>query len=91
MILKCYKCGYEWDYKGKRRRYATCPDCKTSVNIKKKVIRDFLPEPTTTNVDRRVRNRSNTPITPSPYTVHTTYIPTVPPPPKQYQQYNNSR
>ena len=32
--LKCKRCGHEWDYAGKRKWYATCPDCKTSVKIK---------------------------------------------------------
>jgi len=31
--LRCAKCGYEWDYKGRRDRYATCPNCKASVKI----------------------------------------------------------
>lgn len=33
MLLKCKKCGREWDYQGKSDYYATCPNCKTSVNI----------------------------------------------------------
>jgi len=33
--LKCKKCGREWTYRGKKEYYATCPDCKTSVKIKK--------------------------------------------------------
>ena len=35
MKLKCQRCGHNWDYKGKSKWYATCPMCKTSVNIKK--------------------------------------------------------
>jgi len=31
--VKCSKCGYEWNYKGKRNRYVTCPNCKSSVKI----------------------------------------------------------
>ena len=27
MKLKCKQCGYEWDYEGKMKYYATCPDC----------------------------------------------------------------
>lgn len=33
MKLKCKRCEYEWDYKGKRRFYATCPDCHTLVKL----------------------------------------------------------
>ena len=33
--LNC-KCGFEWDYKGKMKHNATCPDCKTSVKIQPK-------------------------------------------------------
>jgi hypothetical protein len=32
MKLKC-KCGNEWDYKGKNKYTATCPDCKKIVKI----------------------------------------------------------
>ena len=34
MKLKCQRCGYEWDYKGKSKWYTSCPKCKTSVKIK---------------------------------------------------------
>jgi predicted Zn-ribbon and HTH transcriptional regulator len=33
MRVKCPKCGYEWDYKG-RLIVATCPSCKSSVKVK---------------------------------------------------------
>lgn len=33
MNLKCQRCDYEWDYKGSREYYATCPNCKSSVRI----------------------------------------------------------
>jgi len=33
MKLKCKKCGYEWDYKGKSQFYTSCPRCRYS-NIK---------------------------------------------------------
>ena len=35
MKLKCKRkiCGREWEYKGKKKFYASCPDCKTSVKI----------------------------------------------------------
>jgi predicted RNA-binding Zn-ribbon protein involved in translation (DUF1610 family) len=31
--LKCPKCGYVWDYKGRKQYYATCPNCFRKVNI----------------------------------------------------------
>jgi len=34
MKLKCKKCGKIWEYKGKAKVYATCPDCKHSNKIK---------------------------------------------------------
>jgi len=39
MKVKCDNCGYEWDYKGKMKLYATCSNCmrKTAViTIKEK-------------------------------------------------------
>ncbi|NHW89097.1 MAG: hypothetical protein HA490_05590 [Archaeoglobales archaeon] len=33
--LKCPSCGHVWDYKGKRKYYANCPDCHRSVHIAK--------------------------------------------------------
>lgn len=33
MKLKCWKCGKCWDYKGKNKVYASCPDCHASVRI----------------------------------------------------------
>lgn len=35
VLLKCQRCGYQWEYKGKSEWYAPCSRCKTSVNIKK--------------------------------------------------------
>jgi len=35
MKLRCRRCGHVWDYKGKRKFYASCPICKNSVNIQK--------------------------------------------------------
>jgi DNA-directed RNA polymerase subunit RPC12/RpoP len=32
--LKCKRCGREWDYKGQKEYYCSCPDCRTSVKIK---------------------------------------------------------
>lgn len=34
MDLKCQRCGYEWDYKGKSKWYASCPRCRTTVKVK---------------------------------------------------------
>jgi len=36
MILKCPRkdCGYEWDYKGHAKFYASCPRCHANVRIK---------------------------------------------------------
>ena len=31
--LKCQRCKRIWTYKGDRKFYATCPDCKSSVKI----------------------------------------------------------
>ena len=33
--MKCHNCGYEWDYKGKSKYYATCPRCHYKVNVQK--------------------------------------------------------
>lgn len=38
VIIKCKRCGYEWDYRGKSEWYATCSRCKTSINIKKQLV-----------------------------------------------------
>ena len=32
--LKCGVCGFKWDYKGQKKVFATCPDCKKLVLIK---------------------------------------------------------
>lgn len=32
--LKCKFCKHEWDYKGEREFYASCPDCKRQVKIR---------------------------------------------------------
>jgi transposase len=33
--LRCPYCGYVWEYKGKKSRYATCPNCLRKVDIQK--------------------------------------------------------
>lgn len=35
MEMKCQRCGHKWNYKGKMTYYCSCPNCKTSVKIKK--------------------------------------------------------
>lgn len=32
--IKCNHCGYEWNYKGEAKFYASCPQCLRKVNIK---------------------------------------------------------
>lgn len=34
ITIKCAKCGKVWEYTGKNKVYATCPDCKRLVEIK---------------------------------------------------------
>lgn len=31
--MKCKRCEYDWDYKGKSEWYATCPRCYNKVRI----------------------------------------------------------
>ncbi len=42
MKIKCTKedCQHEWNYKGKSKFYATCPNCYRKVKINKKVKKD---------------------------------------------------
>lgn len=35
MKLKCEKCGNSWEYKGKQKVMAVCPDCHRLVKIVK--------------------------------------------------------
>lgn len=37
MKLKCKRCTKEWEYGGDRKFWASCPDCKTSVRVKKEI------------------------------------------------------
>lgn len=34
MKLKCPNCSYEWEYEGKMKYYATCPDCRFGIPIR---------------------------------------------------------
>jgi hypothetical protein len=31
--LSCHHCDYSWDYQGKTKYYATCPNCRYKVRI----------------------------------------------------------
>lgn len=33
MMLRCGRCGHEWEYRGKSEWYASCPRCKSSVRV----------------------------------------------------------
>ena len=33
MIVKCKKCGHEWNYNGKSKYYATCSMCMLKTKI----------------------------------------------------------
>ena len=33
--VKCTRCGKTWSYSGASEYYASCPNCKTSVNLRK--------------------------------------------------------
>lgn len=35
MKAKCYKCNWEWNYKGKSTKYLTCPKCLYKLNVQK--------------------------------------------------------
>lgn len=35
MKIKCQRCKYEWEYKGKSEWYASCPKCRTAINVRK--------------------------------------------------------
>jgi len=34
MKIKCNHCEYKWEYKGKSKFYASCPNCLRKVNVK---------------------------------------------------------
>jgi tRNA(Ile2) C34 agmatinyltransferase TiaS len=38
MLLECNRCGREWNYQGNSDYYASCPNCKTSVNIEDQAV-----------------------------------------------------
>ena len=37
--VKCRKCSYEWEYKGRSRYYVTCPQCRKHFNIRYLTLR----------------------------------------------------
>ncbi|MCW4043522.1 MAG: hypothetical protein NWE90_07350 [Candidatus Bathyarchaeota archaeon] len=40
--LKCSRktCGHIWNYKGHSKFYTSCPVCKTTVNVKKAIVKE---------------------------------------------------
>jgi len=38
MKLKCKKCKHDWNYKGKSKYYATCPQCYNKVKVVKEKL-----------------------------------------------------
>ncbi len=41
--LVCQRCKHVWDYTGKAKWYTSCPNCKTTVNVKTR-LKDSLDE-----------------------------------------------
>jgi len=33
MLLRCGRCGYEWNYTGKSQSHASCPRCRATVTV----------------------------------------------------------
>lgn len=33
--LKCKRCEYSWEYNGTSEWYASCPKCRTTINVRK--------------------------------------------------------
>ncbi len=42
--LKCKRCEYEWDYRGKNPYYACCPYCKNQAHVKNNAIVQTNPQ-----------------------------------------------
>ncbi len=38
--VRCPYCNYVWDYKGKMKKFATCPSCMRKVDIEKAKVND---------------------------------------------------
>lgn len=39
VLVRCYKCGYVWDYRGKKR-WITCPNCARKIDREKALVRE---------------------------------------------------
>lgn len=37
--LRCHRCLHKWNYSGNNSYVATCPHCRTYVNIRKGIVR----------------------------------------------------
>lgn len=37
MELTCQRCDHHWEYTGQKKYVTSCPNCKTSVSIRKQV------------------------------------------------------
>ena len=37
-MIKCTKCGYEWNYKGKSKYHATCSMCDFKFRLTERVL-----------------------------------------------------
>ncbi len=33
--LKCKRCGYEWEYRGRSEWYACCPRCRSQIRVRR--------------------------------------------------------
>ena len=42
--LQCARCTYRWEYAGKNEYFATCPHCKTCVNVRKQLKTPLVDE-----------------------------------------------
>ena len=38
VLIKCRKCGHQWDYKGLNEYMATCSRCKNQNNIRRNKV-----------------------------------------------------
>lgn len=57
MKLRCKRCKWQWDYKGKGEYYVTCPHCYSKVRIKKLGGKDEISNEKTK--DKRAKRDSN--------------------------------
>jgi len=40
VLLRCPRCGYVWEYVGRKKVFATCPDCYKKVKIAENAVRE---------------------------------------------------